>query len=120
MAGVIHIPWYATIGRGDAFAAAVAGESPMAMRYGASQYAVHRSKDDRYKITQMIWFEDKRDWYRFWEGPEMIAFRRRNMGQYQIPITYIWHDELVAGALGPDVALEPAQPEPEPQPQATA
>ena len=74
----------------------------------------------RDKILQMIWCEDKRDWYRFWEGPEMIAFRRRHSGHFQIPVTYIWHDEIAAGALGPDVALEPAQPEPEPEPQATA
>ena len=35
------------------------------------------------------------------------------MGKYQIPITYTWYDELVAGALGPEVDLEP-EPEPEP------
>lgn len=120
MAGVVYIPWYATIGRGDAFAAAVAAEAPLSMRYGATQYAVHRSNDDRYKITQMMWFENKRDWYRFWEGPEMIAFRRRNTGKYQIPVVYVWHEELAAGALGPEVELEAAEPEPEPQPQASA
>jgi hypothetical protein len=120
MPGVVHIPWYSTLFRGDDFAAAVAGEAPIALRYGATQYAVHRSQEDRYKVLQMIWFEDKKDWYRFWEGPEMIAFRRRHSGHFQIPVTYIWHDEIAAGTLGPEVALEPAQPEPEPEPQATA
>ena len=120
MAGVIHVRWYATVFRGDDFAAAVAAEAPLVMRYGATKYAVHRSNDDRYSITQMIWFEEKRDWYRFWEGPEMVAFRRRFMNRYQIPITYIWHEELAAGEVGPDVALEPEQPEPVPEPQATA
>jgi hypothetical protein len=72
-------------------------------------------------VVQMSWFESKMDWYRFWEGPEMTAFRRRNSGHYQIPVTYIWHDELVAGELGPEVPLEPApEPEPEPTPQAAA
>ena len=50
--GVVHIPWYATLFRGDKFAVALS--------------------------------------------------------------------EIAAGALGPDVALEPAQPEPEPEPQAAA
>jgi hypothetical protein len=45
----------------------------------------------------------------------MIEFRRRNTGRYTIPITYVWHDELVAGALGPEVE---AEPEPEPTPVA--
>jgi hypothetical protein len=121
MAGVVHIAWYATVLRQDAFADAVTAAAPISMRYGASQYAVHRSRDDAYKILQMMWWESKADWYRFWEGPEMIEFRRRNMGRYQIPISYIWHDEIAAGALGPEVPLAPEPtPEPEPEPQAAA
>ena len=113
MAGVIHIDWYATVLRQGRFAAEVAYVAPLALRYGATAYAVHRSQDDRYKIMQMAWFESKQDWYRYWHGVEMIEFRRRNMGHYQIPITYVWYDELVAGALGPEVEAE-AEPEPEP------
>lgn len=119
MATVVHIPWYATIGRRDQFAAEVARVAPIALRYGATQYAVHRSHDDRHKIVQLAWFQTKRDWYRFWEGAEMIEFRRRNQGRYQIPVTYIWNDEIAAGALGPEVAPDPV-PEPEPAPQTAA
>jgi hypothetical protein len=49
----------------------------------------------------------------------MVEFRRRNSGHYQIPITYVWNDELTAGALGPEVPLAP-EPEPEPQPEPQA
>ena len=62
----------------------------------------------------MAWFDSREDWYRYWEGPEMSEFRARNSGRYQIPITYVWHDELAAGALGPEV---PTAPEPEPSPE---
>jgi hypothetical protein len=113
MAGVVHIDWYATVLRQRAFAAEVSYVAPLALRYGATQYSVHRSRDDQYKIIQMAWFESKQDWYRYWEGVEMTEFRRRNMGHYQIPINYVWHDELVAGAVGPSVE---AQPEPQPEP----
>jgi hypothetical protein len=119
MAGLVHIPWYATVMRQERFADAVAKAAPLVLRYGATQFAVHRSRDDRYRILQMAWFESKADWYRFWDGPEMTEFRRRNAGDYQIPVTYIWHDELAAGAIGPEVALEP-EPAPEPEPQAAA
>jgi hypothetical protein len=115
MAGVVHVDWYATVLRQEAFAAEVALTAPLALRYGATAYSVHRSQDDRYKITQMAWFESKRDWYRYWEGIEMTEFRRRNMGHYQVPINYGWHDELVSGALGPEVG---AEPELEPVPSA--
>jgi hypothetical protein len=121
MAGVVWIPWYATVMRHEAFADAVAEIAPLALRHGATQYSVHRSRDDRYRITQMAWFDDKADWYRYWDGPEMIEFRRRNSGRFQIPVTYVWHDELASGALGPEVPLEPEPgPEPEPVPEATA
>lgn len=119
--GVVHIPWYATVLRKDLFAEAVAATTPLCLRYGATRYAVHQSRDDMYKITQMMWFPTQADWYRYWEGPEMTEFRRRYAGKYQIPITYIWHDELAAGELGPEVPLEPApEPDPVPEPQAAA
>jgi hypothetical protein len=119
MAGVVHVKWYATVLRQEVFAAEVTIAAPLALRYGATQYAVHRSLEDRYKVVQMAWFESKQDWYRYWDGIEMIEFRRRNLGQYQIPIVYEWHDELVAGALGPEVAAEP-EPAPEPRPVPSA
>lgn len=119
MAGVVHIPWYATLFRGDALALEVAQASQIALRYGATQYSVHRSRDDRYRILQMVWFESKSDWYRYWDGPEMLEFRRRNSGRFQIPAVYIWHDELAAGALGPEVGLAPeTAPEPQGEPSA--
>jgi hypothetical protein len=116
MAGVVHVDWYATVLRQDSFAAEVASAARIALRYGATEYSVHRSQDDRYKIMQMAWFENKADWYRYWEGPEMIEFRRRNSGHYQIPIAYVWWDEIALGSIGPSVELVP-EPAPEPEPE---
>ncbi len=121
MADLIWVSWYATVLRQDYFAAEVARIAPLALRYGATQYQVHVSQDDRYKITQMTWIENHSDWYRYWEGPEMIEFRARNMGKYQVPIVYAWAAEIASGALGPEVpAPEPAPAAPEPEPQAVA
>jgi hypothetical protein len=121
MGGVVWVPWYATVLRQDALAAEISRAAPLALRYGATQYSVHRSQDDHYKITQMAWFESKTDWYRYWDGPEMIEFRARNSGHYQVPVVYVWHDELVSGALGPEVPLAPEpSPEPEVAPHAAA
>lgn len=117
--GVIWIPWYATVLRQGTFAARVAEIAPLVLRYGATKYSVHRSRDDRYRITQMAWFESQKDWYRYWDGPEMIAFRRRHAGKFQVPVVYVWHDELAAGELGPQVPLAETEPAPEPEPQPT-
>jgi hypothetical protein len=114
MADLMVVSWYATVLRQNKFAADVAEIAPLVLRYGATEYRVHVSNDDRYKITQMSWFAEKTDWYRYWDGPEMIEFRARNFGRYQVPIAYAWADEIAAGALGPEVPADEAR-EPEPQ-----
>ncbi len=68
MASVVHIPWYATVFRGDKLEAALELIAPLALRYGASDYRVYRSRDDRYKFLQMATFEDKLDFERYWYG----------------------------------------------------
>lgn len=103
--GVVHIQWYATVFRGDLFVDAIANEAaPAALRYGATKYSVQRSKDDPYRMTQQIWFDSHDDWYRYWEGPEMREFRAHWMGKYQVPIVYVWHDEVASAEPGADAA----------------
>ena len=114
MADLVWVKWYSTVFRKDAFAADLAQVAPLALRYGATQYSVHVDNDDRYRVTQMTWVPSKTAWYRFWDGPEMIEFRARNMGRYQVPIAYSWADEIASGALGPEVPT--AEPNGAPQP----
>jgi hypothetical protein len=46
MAGVVHIPWYANGFRHHKLADALAGIAPIALRYGATSYAVYISRED--------------------------------------------------------------------------
>jgi quinol monooxygenase YgiN len=96
-AGSVHIPWYATLFRGDQFEAALQEIAPVAMRYGALDYAVYRSRDDRYKFLHMSTFESKLDWERYWNGPEFIQWRAKYTSWYQIPLLYVWNDLVAAG-----------------------
>jgi hypothetical protein len=95
--GVVHIPWYATLFRGDKFAVAVSEIAAVAIRYGALDYEVHRNRDDTYMFRQMATFPSKADFTRYWEGPEFIEFRARHSGWYQVPVLYVWHERLVRG-----------------------
>ena len=99
MAGVVHIPWYATGFRGDGLQEALAEIAPVALRYGASRYSVHRSHDDRYRFLQTAQFESKADWDRYWNGPEFIDFRVLHSSWYQIPVLYSWYDLVAEGRL---------------------
>jgi hypothetical protein len=102
MAGVVHIPWYATGLRHDKLAAALAGIAPVALRYGARSYSVYRYQDDRYKFLQTAEFDSKRDWERYWLGPEFTDFRVLCSSWYQVPVIYGWADLVVAGTLEPE------------------
>ncbi|HET9103571.1 MAG TPA: hypothetical protein VFN55_09475 [Solirubrobacteraceae bacterium] len=120
MSDLMYVKWYATVLRQDMFAAEVAAVAPIALRYGATAYSVQVEQDDRYKINQLTWVENHADWYRFWEGPEMIEFRARLMGKYQVPIVYGWTQEIASGQMGPSVpTAEPRSDAPQPEPQAT-
>ena len=98
-AGVVHIPWYATLFRGDAFEAALTEIAPVALRYGATDYRVYRSRDDMYKFLQMATFEDHGGWDAYWYGPEFIHFRAQYSSYYQVPVLYVWNDLVIQGAI---------------------
>jgi hypothetical protein len=98
-AGVVHVPWYATLFRGDELAEALAEVAPTALRYGASDFQVERSKEDSYRFIQHAAFESKVDFEAWWYGPEMVDFRTRYSSYYQVPVVYEWWGRLASGAI---------------------
>ena len=88
MAGVVHVPWYATGLRGDKLAAALADISAVALRYGARSHAIYRYNDDRYKFLQTAEFESKHDFEAYWYGPEFSDFRAMCSSWYTVPVLY--------------------------------
>ena len=107
MAGVVHIPWYATLFRGDKFELALAEIAPVALRYGATDFRVYRSQDDMYKFLQMTTFEEKGAWDLYWYGEEFVSWRADYVGWYQVPVLYTWNDLTIQGALDPASAGTP-------------
>jgi hypothetical protein len=97
--GTVIVPWYATGFRADDFEAALHEIAAVALRYGASSYAVYRQRDDRYRFQQLAAFAEYVDWERYWEGPEMIDFRVRHSSWYQVPVLYGWWDLVTAGGV---------------------
>jgi hypothetical protein len=106
MAGVVHIPWYATVFRGDKFEEALGLIAPLALRYGATDYRVYRSRDDRYKFLQMATFEDKLDFERYWYGDDFNAWRADYSSWYQVPIVYAWNDLVLSGGIATEAPAE--------------
>jgi hypothetical protein len=99
MAGTVIIPWYATGFRHDGFEEALNEIAAVALRYGATSYAVYRSRDDKYRFQQFAAFEDYLEWERYWEGPEMTFFRTTHSSWYQVPVLYGWWDQTTGGSV---------------------
>jgi hypothetical protein len=99
MAGVVHIPWYATLFRGDRFEEALEQIAPIALRYGATEFAVYRSRDDTYRFLQLATFESKVDFERYWNGEEFSIWRGDYSGWYTVPVLYVWHDLVMRGGI---------------------
>jgi hypothetical protein len=99
MAGTVIVPWYATGFRADQFEQDLGKAAAIALRYGGSSYAVYRQRDDRYRFQQLAGFDEKVDWERYWEGPEMTDFRVLHSSWYQVPVLYGWWDLTAQGAI---------------------
>ena len=99
MAGVVNIPWYATVFRADKLEAAIELIAPLALRYGATDYRVYRNRDDRYRFFQFAHFEDKADWELYWYGQEFKTWRADYSSWYQVPLVYSFFNRVIAGAL---------------------
>jgi hypothetical protein len=97
--GIVHVPWYATVFRGDKFAVALSEIAAVALRYGATDFAVHRSRDDHYRFLQFASFETKLQFEQYWYGEEFIGFRADYASWYQVPVLYVWNDVVVAGSV---------------------
>jgi hypothetical protein len=105
MAGTVIVPWYATGFRADGFETDLVEIAAVALRYGATSYAVYRSRDDRYRFQQLAAFEEHLDWERYWDGPEMTYFRASHSSWYQVPVLYGWWDLKASGAVSEDALL---------------
>jgi hypothetical protein len=98
---VVHIPWYATGFRKEDLAAALGQISAISLRYGATRYSVYQGLDDQYKMLQVVEFENKEDWNRYWYGEEFQDMRASCSSWYQVPVLYAWQDVVGEGSLDP-------------------
>jgi quinol monooxygenase YgiN len=106
MAGIVHLPVYATGFRGDDVETSLQELAPISLRYGATRYEVFRSRDDRYKFLMSIDFEEKSGWDAFWFGEEFTDWRAACATWYTVPLLYVWQDLVARGEVREPVAAD--------------
>ena len=102
--------------------AGAAGDRAVALRYGATDWAVYRYNDDRYKFQQLATFEDAAGYTLYWNGPEFAAWRADYAGWYQVPVVYAPMRLVASGRIGAEPngnggLVSPARAEPSSAPR---
>jgi hypothetical protein len=98
---VVTILWHATPFRGDKFEDAWRPVAALALDYGASFWALFRSKDDPLDFTQVAIFDSKLEWERYWYSEEVSEARAEASGYFEVPVLPIWHRVVATGEVAP-------------------
>jgi hypothetical protein len=106
---VVVILWHANPFRGDKFEDAWRPAAAAALDYGASYWALLRSKDDPLDFMQIAAFKDKVEFERYWFSEEIAEARAEAMGLFQVPVLPLWLRAVDAGELQSAIAGESTQ-----------
>ena len=96
----VQIRWHANPFRGDKFATAWAPAAEAALDFGASYWALLRSKEGGAKFTQQAIFDSEADFDRYWYSEEIAAARVQASGLYQVPLLPEYHTVVGSGVAG--------------------
>jgi hypothetical protein len=98
---VVVIPWPINPFRGDKFEAAWLPAAEAALDFGATGWALFRSKEGGLDFTQLAFFETKLDFERYWYSDEIGKAREEIAGYYQVPLLPEFHKVAGIGSLAP-------------------
>ena len=93
---VVFLLWHATPFRADKFEDHWRPVAAAALDFGASFWALLRSKDDPNDFIQIASFATKLDFERYWYSDEIAAMREEAVNYYNKPLLPVWH-AVVAG-----------------------
>ena len=104
----VTILWHATPFRGDKFEDAWTPAAAAAIDYGASSWALMRSKDDQADFMQIAAFPDKKAFERYWFSEQISEARAEASGYYEVPILPVWFRVVNAGEIASEeVEVQP-------------
>jgi hypothetical protein len=103
---VYTITWRVNPFRGDKFEDAWRPAAEAAVDFGATFWALWRSKDDPLDFTQVAVFRSKLDFERYWYSEQLAEARAECAGLFQVPLTPMTFRVVDGGELQPLEELE--------------
>ena len=98
---VVVIPWAINPFRGDKFEEAWLPAAAAALDFGATGWALYRSKEGGLDFTQLAFFQTKLDFERYWYSEEIGHAREQAAGLFQVPLLPEFHRVAGTGSLAP-------------------
>lgn len=90
------IDWHVTPFRADRWYEIWEPAAARAMSFGAKGWSLSRSTEDPLLFRQNSLWENKADFDRYWQSPEISAVREEALAYYDKPLLPVWH-RLLAG-----------------------
>jgi hypothetical protein len=98
---LVEIKWAINPFRGNAFEEVWTPAAEAALDFGATQWALYRSKEGGLDFTQTALFPSVADFERYWYSEEIAAVRIQASGYFQVPILPTFHSLSGMGAISP-------------------
>ncbi len=109
-AGILaEIRWAINPFRGDKFEALWTPAAEAALDFGATGWALYRSKEGSLDFIQQAFFPTKDGFERYWYSEELSAARIEAQGYYQVPLLPTFHDVVGIGFMDPAAVGAAAQ-----------
>ncbi len=101
---VVELKWVVNPFRGDKFEEAWTPVAEAALDYGATGWALFRSKDGTLDFTQLAFFATKLEWERYWYSDEISKAREDIAGYFHVPLLPSFHSVAGMGSLAPSAS----------------
>jgi len=106
---LVEVRWPINPFRGDRFEEIWTPVAESVLDYGATGWALYRSREGGLDFTQHAWFSDTDGWDRYWYSDEVSAVRTTINGYYQVPLLPVLFQVAGVGYMDPaSVAAAPA------------
>lgn len=101
---VVELKWVINPFRGDKFEEAWTPVAEAVLDFGATGWALFRSKDGKLDFIQLAFVPAKLTWEHYWYSDEVLKAREGVAGYFHVPLLPSFHSIAGMGSLAPSAS----------------